>query len=71
MEGLEPTQEWALSEDHDGSKRYETLLTKFNGVRSLTLYFNRNFGGDTTKIYYIGLRGDATKVGGGKKRGGG
>lgn len=62
VDSLEATQEWALTEDHDGSKRYETLISKWNGVRSLTLYIPRNFGADTTKIYYIGLRGDVTKV---------
>jgi hypothetical protein len=31
-------------------------------VANLTLHFSDNFGGDTTKIYYIGLRGEATQV---------
>ena len=37
-------------------------VAKFNGVTSLLAYFPTNFGAETTKIYYIGLRGDYTKV---------
>lgn len=36
--------------------------SRFQGVANLTLHFSDNFGGDTTKIYYIGLRGEATQV---------
>ncbi|KAL6597883.1 hypothetical protein ACP70R_046688 [Stipagrostis hirtigluma subsp. patula] len=35
--------------------------SRFQGVANLTLHFSDNFGGDTTKIYYIGLRGEATQ----------
>lgn len=38
-------------------------MSRFGGLRSLTLYIPRNFGAETTKLYYIGLRGEATKVG--------
>ena len=31
-------------------------------MANLTLHFPENFGGDTTQIYYIGLRGEATQV---------
>ena len=37
-------------------------VAKFNGVTSLLAYFPTNYGAETTKIYYIGLRGDFTKV---------
>lgn len=36
--------------------------SRFQSVGSLTLHFPDNFGGDTTQIYYIGLRGEATQV---------
>ena len=61
-DGLAPDQEWALNEDSEGVHPYETLIAKFNGLRNLNLYFPENFGGDTTKIYYIGLRGESKVV---------
>lgn len=35
---------------------------KFQSVASITLHFPENFGGDTTQIHYIGLKGEATQV---------
>jgi hypothetical protein len=61
-DGLTPDQEWSLNEDSEGLHPYETLIAKFNGLRNLNLYFPENFGGDTTKIYYIGLRGESKAV---------
>lgn len=33
-------------------------IAKFSSVYHLTMHFPRNFGSDTTKIYYIGLKGE-------------
>lgn len=62
VDDLQPTQEWALTEDTEGTKQYETLISKFGGLHSLTLYFDSNFGADTTRIYCIHLRGESNKV---------
>lgn len=36
--------------------------SKFQSVASITLHFPENFGGETTQIHYIGLKGEATQV---------
>jgi hypothetical protein len=37
-------------------------IVKFSSVHHLTMHFSRNFGADTTRIYYIGLRGEFTSA---------
>eukprot|EP01027_Heterolobosea_sp_BB2_P009620 GEZU01014169.1.p1 GENE.GEZU01014169.1~~GEZU01014169.1.p1 ORF type:complete len:212 (-),score=47.65 GEZU01014169.1:457-1092(-) len=59
-EEVVPTQELELNEDLRGELEYMTKVTKFQNVNSLTMYFPENFGSDTTRIYYIGFKGDFT-----------
>lgn len=40
----------------------DTQVVKFNSVHHLSLYFPRSFGGDETRIYYIGLRGEFSEA---------
>ncbi|KAM7536270.1 hypothetical protein Aperf_G00000083605 [Anoplocephala perfoliata] len=47
-----------LHQDPSGEITYPLKAMKFGTVRHLSLYFKANFGGDTTQIHYIGLRGD-------------
>ena len=37
-------------------------VSRFNAVTSLSMHFPTNYGAETTKIYYIGLKGDFTEV---------
>jgi len=61
VESMEPVQEWPLVEenpDHDVVE-YPTRMAKFNNVRSVTLFFPGNFGGDEeTVLTYLGFKGE-------------
>lgn len=37
-------------------------IRKFQGVSSITLFFQDSYNGDETRIYYIGLKGESKKV---------
>lgn len=41
--------------------RYFRVVT-FNSVHHLSLHFPTNYGEDSTKIYYIGLRGEFSEA---------
>ncbi|GAW82265.1 hypothetical protein, conserved [Plasmodium gonderi] len=53
-------QELELSEDYHGSVEYPLKVTSLFNVSYLTLYFYENYGAETTKIFYIGLKGIGT-----------
>lgn len=56
--GLQPEQEFELHPDPTGLLEYSTKVTRFNQCECISLHFPSNFGGETTKVYYIGLKGD-------------
>lgn len=37
-------------------------MVKFSSVYHLTIHFPRNFGADTSRLYYIGLRGEFSQA---------
>merc|ERR1711871_296496 len=57
---LAPTQAWDLVEERVDGVEYQTKLSKFSNVSSLTLYFPNNFGAELTTVYYIGFKGEFT-----------
>ncbi|KAK1285273.1 hypothetical protein QJS10_CPB20g00493 [Acorus calamus] len=61
-QSMQPVQEWELAENLQGVLEYQTRYSKFQSVGNLTLHFPENFGAETTQIYYIGLRGEATQL---------
>ncbi|KAJ3299763.1 PITH domain-containing protein 1 [Borealophlyctis nickersoniae] len=63
-ESISPDQEWELVRDVPRGEvaEYHTRIAKFSNLRNITLYFPENFGADTTKIYYIGLKGEWMEV---------
>ncbi|KAJ9582831.1 hypothetical protein L9F63_022827 [Diploptera punctata] len=60
--GICADQEFDLHPDATGTIEYSTRVVKFSSVYHLSLYFPRNFGNETTKIYYIGLRGEYSEA---------
>ncbi|KAJ3029695.1 PITH domain-containing protein 1 [Rhizophlyctis rosea] len=65
-DSTEATQEWDLVDPQHiplGSlPEYPTRIAKFSNLRSVTLYFPENFGGETTTIFYIGLKGEWMEI---------
>ncbi|CAI5511946.1 unnamed protein product [Closterium sp. Naga37s-1] len=58
---LTAVQEWDLTENLQGELEYTTKFSKFQGVSSLTLHLPSNFGGDFSRIHFVGLKGEATQ----------
>lgn len=61
-QSMQPVQEWDLAENLQGVLEYQTRYSKFQSVGNITLHFPDNFGGETTEIHYIGLKGEATQL---------
>ncbi|CAK9148526.1 unnamed protein product [Ilex paraguariensis] len=61
-QSMQAIQEWDLAENLQGILEYQTRYSRFQSVGNLTLHFPDNFGGDTTQIQYIGLKGEATQL---------
>nr|KYP32125.1 UPF0424 protein C1orf128 family [Cajanus cajan] len=61
-QSMQALQEWDLVENMQGVLEYQTRYSKFQSVANITLHFPENFGGDTTKIHYIGFKGQATQL---------
>lgn len=56
--GKEADQEFLIKQDPNAQIDYAVKASKFSNITHLSLYFPTNFGGDKTRIYYIGLRGE-------------
>lgn len=59
---IEADQEFDMYPDSNGTMEYSTKVVKFSSVYHLTIHISRNFGAETTKVYYIGLKGEFTEV---------
>ncbi|XP_040612285.1 PITH domain-containing protein 1 isoform X2 [Phodopus roborovskii] len=58
----EPDQTFSLNRDITGELEYATKISRFSNVYHLSIHISKNFGADTTKIFYIGLRGEWTEL---------
>eukprot|EP00439_Symbiodinium_sp_Y106_P070526 s534_g12.t1 len=54
---IEPTQEVQLVEDFHGAIQFPLRAAKFLSVTNVSLYFPHSFGGERTRIHWIGLWG--------------
>jgi hypothetical protein len=54
----EPDQEMALEMDPQARIDYPLRAAKFSNVHQLSIHFPTNFGAESTRIHYIGLRGE-------------
>ncbi|XP_040071444.1 PITH domain-containing protein CG6153 [Ixodes scapularis] len=58
----EPEQEFELHPDNTGTLEYPVKIVKFSSVQHLSLHFPSNFGADSTRIYYVGLKGEFSEA---------
>ncbi|PPQ67208.1 hypothetical protein CVT26_007281 [Gymnopilus dilepis] len=58
-ETTKPQLNISLLEGETGVVEYPVRVASFVSVHSLSLFFNNSVGGDLTRIYYIGFKGDA------------
>ncbi|NXJ51694.1 PITH1 protein, partial [Spizaetus tyrannus] len=58
----EPDQMFSLNRDLTGELEYPTKIARFSNVSHLSIHFPKNFGAETTKIFYIGLKGEWTEA---------
>uniref|UniRef100_A0A1I7XSQ1 PITH domain-containing protein n=1 Tax=Heterorhabditis bacteriophora TaxID=37862 RepID=A0A1I7XSQ1_HETBA len=55
---IEPDQEIDLKQDPTGSIDYPLKASKFGSITHLSIHISKNFGGEETRVFYIGLRGE-------------
>ncbi|KYO25786.1 PITH domain-containing protein 1 [Alligator mississippiensis] len=58
----EPDQMFSLNRDITGVLEYPTKIARFSNVYHLSIHISKNFGAETTKIFYIGLKGEWTEA---------
>lgn len=60
--GAKADQEFELQKDLTGSIEYSTKVVVFNSCHHLSIYFPTNYGSESTRLYYIGLKGEFTQA---------
>ncbi|KAB0383872.1 hypothetical protein FD755_005789 [Muntiacus reevesi] len=49
----EPDQTFSLNRDLTGELEYATKISRFSNLYHLSIHISKNFGADTTKVFYI------------------
>lgn len=66
ISGAKCDQKWSLADVRQfhgqGIPEYPAIVSRFSSCSSLTLYFPKNFGAETTIISHIDIKGDYTKI---------
>lgn len=60
--GLQADQEFDISKDINGTIEYSTKVVSFSSVYHLTLHIPTNYGSASTKVLYIGLKGEFSEA---------
>ncbi|CAB1321044.1 unnamed protein product [Coregonus sp. 'balchen'] len=60
--GREPEQAFRLNRDPLAQLEYPTKIARFSNVNHLSIHISRNFGTESTRVYYIGLRGEYSQA---------
>ncbi|CAB1426341.1 unnamed protein product [Pleuronectes platessa] len=60
--GREPEQAFRLNRDPTAELEYPTKIARFSNVNHLSIHISKNFGAESTRIYYIGLRGEYSEA---------
>uniref|UniRef100_A0A4W5LWI8 PITH (C-terminal proteasome-interacting domain of thioredoxin-like) domain containing 1 n=1 Tax=Hucho hucho TaxID=62062 RepID=A0A4W5LWI8_9TELE len=58
----EPEQAFHLNRDPMAQLEYPTKIARFSNVNHLSVHISRNFGTESTRVYYIGLRGEYSQA---------
>ncbi|KAK2462135.1 hypothetical protein APHAL10511_005833 [Amanita phalloides] len=59
---VKPKMEVALRVDEPGVIEYPVKVTAFGSVNALSLFFKDSEGGDVSRVYYVGFKGDPRTI---------
>eukprot|EP00823_Brevimastigomonas_motovehiculus_P006181 TRINITY_DN5005_c0_g1_i1.p1 TRINITY_DN5005_c0_g1~~TRINITY_DN5005_c0_g1_i1.p1 ORF type:complete len:205 (-),score=25.72 TRINITY_DN5005_c0_g1_i1:536-1150(-) len=62
VDDLKCVQEITIVDDTKAEADYVTKITKFSSVDNLTMYFPEAEGGKELNLFYLGLKGEASKA---------
>ncbi|KAG6377537.1 galactose-binding domain-like protein [Boletus reticuloceps] len=59
MENTKPHLDISLLEGETGTVEYPLRIAAFTSVHALSLYFGQSVGGDLSRVYFVGFKGDS------------
>ncbi|KAI0052078.1 DUF1000-domain-containing protein [Auriscalpium vulgare] len=61
-EDLKPSLNITLLEGETGVVEYPLRMASFSSINTLSLFFSESIGGDVTRLYYLGFKGEMRAV---------